>query len=530
MTKKWVLLGGMAIILGISRLWAQEACPILTPEILAQAREMCADNTVNILCLASDGILVNDSALDSTEMPVLDTVTRVQTQADSVAVLYPTGGLGVVGVQTILYGEASITNTVTQLTGESVTLPMTNIAGYDINLRQGPATTFNTIGTFPDKGTAMVDGRSADNLWFRLQTDASQSWVSASLVKVDGDISILPIVDSPYDSPFQAFTLQTSVASSDCTTRTSGLLVQYFGEAQARFGVNGAEITFSAATFLLQADAEAGLQVQVLSGDVQVKANKGEQFAQNGEAISVALDSETLLASDTPDLIANYTYANMASAPLELLNAPNANLCVTGVPLTVEAVLTRGGPGEAYSELAPLDNQSHYEVAGFANDANDATWYKLDNGRWVEASNAMLAGGCSALAQVDAPPLRQEQSVVSNQSLVPTANTRWQAYSGDDVMTGTCSSAPIAVCDHLAVVVVNADGSLAWRGQEPISYPLTAQGDNRFTYSGRNFQNNANLSLDLTFTSSTAWTMTMTTVFDADPTCTHTFYYTAVKL
>ncbi len=219
----------------------------------------------------------------------------------------------------------------------------------------------------------------------------------------------------------------------------------------------------------------------------------------------------------------------MQPAPLALLPLQAENLCVTGVPLNAQTRETRGGPGDAYSALAPLDVSLHYEVAGYATAPDGTTWLKLANGRWTPALGDDLVGLCSSYVEVDAPPLGQTMSVPSNISYAPTANTRYQAYSGSDVLSGQCNTAPLAVCDHLAVVIPNPDGTMGWRGQEPITYTLTPQGGNRYYYTGRNFQNNANLTLDLTFTAN-GWTMTMSTVYDSDPTCTHTFYYTAQKL
>ncbi|MCS6835730.1 MAG: hypothetical protein NZ750_06915 [Anaerolineae bacterium] len=105
----------------------------------------------------------------------------------------------------------------------------------------------------------------------------------------------------------------------------------------------------------------------------------------------------------------------------------------------------------------------------------------------------------------------------------------YQADSGPDVLSGTCNTPPIEACSHPAAITPNADGTISWRGQEPVPYRMQPVGPNTFVYRGRNVLNNARLSLELTLTSESTWSMTMTTVYDNDPLCNHTYYYTAVR-
>jgi hypothetical protein len=59
---------------------------------------------------------------------------------------------------------------------------------------------------------------------------------------------------------------------------------------------------------------------------------------------------------------------------------------------------------------------------------------------------------------------------------------------------------------------------------------MFATGQNSFSFSGRNGLNSANVTFSLTLTSEATWTGTMQYVFDNDPGCTHTFYYTADRI
>ena len=70
---------------------------------------------------------------------------------------------------------------------------------------------------------------------------------------------------------------------------------------------------------------------------------------------------------------------------------------------------------------------------------------------------------------------------------------------------------------------------MSWRGQEPLPYTLTQTAPNTYAYNGRSVLGNGNVSFLLTFTSETTWQLTLTTVFDNDPQCNHTFYYNATR-
>jgi uncharacterized protein YraI len=509
MLKKWLLGSGSILLLGVAMVTGQTVCPV-EDTVVAAALEACADLADNTVC---------DTAAETTAS--LAETETIQTE----------GGVAVAAVRhsddatlrVVLYGDATLTNTVQTLTAESPVLELRNAAGYPLNLRAGPGTSFAETGAFAENAVATADGRSADSQWVRLQTDASLSWVRANLVSIDGDISALPVVDSRYARPYQAMRLQTSV-EAPC----SGVLFQAGEGETVNFGLNGADVTLMDATVAVSASVETGLTLNVLVGEAAVTAQATRQVLRAGEGAVVRLN-DALEAAERPRFVQQYAFASVQAAPLSLLPLPASNLCITGVPLSAQARETRGGPGEAYSALAPLDVSLHYEVAGYATAPDGTTWLKLANGRWTPALGDDLVGMCSSYVEVDAPPLGQTLSVPSNISYAPASNTRYQAYSGNDVLSGQCSTAPLAVCDHLAVVIPNPDGTMGWRGQEPITYTLTPQGGNRYYYTGRNFQNNANLTLDLTFTAN-GWTMTMSTVYDSDPTCTHTFYYTAQKL
>jgi uncharacterized protein YraI len=205
--------------------------------------------------------------------------------------------------------------------------------------------------------------------------------------------------------------------------------------------------------------------------------------------------------------------------------------CVVGIAYGDTETSVYAGPGDEYSIIQTIDTKGHYNALGY-NGENEARWLKIDTGRaqsWVSQASVRTAGICSNLEKSDAPQLVNITQSDENVSYVPLAQSIWQAESGLDVLTGDCTnSSPLAVCSHLAAVIPQEDGSIQWRGQEPLPYPMQSTGLNSFFFSGRNFQNNGNLTLNLSFINSRQWNLSYSTVFDEAPDCTHTFYYTAV--
>lgn len=520
--KKIVGLMFVLLFAGITAAQDTLACQALLTR-LAEL-EPCTDQAKGSICAVAGDVSINDARLDlQTPTTTLADVATLAV-ANGVATVLATADLN---ATLVLFGDATLTNEVSVPEGEPVTLELTNTAGYDINLREGGGTTFATVGTLKNRGTLITDGRSADSQWFRVQSDNGIAWVNTSLVRVTGDISTLRVMDSPYTSPLQAFTLNTPATLDEaCGLASAGLLISHENAQPLKLGVNGAELSINAGAVVLQANA-SGLQAHVIDGEVAMTANRQTVTARTGAKLTLRLDGATLLASGTPQLVSTYDFASIATAPFALINnAPQ--VCIAGLPANAQALQTRGGPSDAYSVLASLNASEHYPVSGIYEDDSNNAWYRLENGRWVQSDQVQTVGLCSALAQVQAPAITANQSSVpSNQSFTPTTITQYTADSGNDIMTGTCSGAPTAVCVHPAVVIPNTDGTIAWRGQEPINYVMQNIGLNRYQFNGRNFQNNANLSLDLTFTSARNWRMTMTTVFDNDPQCVHTFYYTA---
>lgn len=518
-----------------------DSCGLLVDSILESAQEACGEVGDNEVCHAAspvmltlpDGVSADFESGDTLDLSAINTLSTTDTEAEGglgIAMAHARMNLSEGTVQMVLFGEATMTNLVEAMDGPLTTLTATNVAGYPVNLRDGAGTNFNVAGTMGEDDALTVDGRNEAADWFRVQTDDGIAWVYTSLVTLDGDASELAVLDSPYTAPMQNFTLSAPIDETSCNVATSGLLLQYTGETTAQLGVNGVDVKFTDATLLLQATPSETLNIQMISGEAIVTSQGTERTAVDGELVTVGID-ENLLATAPPSIDGDYDFANVAGAPTTLLEN-NALMCVAGIGYSDEAATVYGGPGDEYGVIQTMENAGHYNVLGYAENEEEL-WWKVETGRsqsWVPQASVRTAGICSTVEVADIPPLvasSTNNTSAGNVSFVPPVQSVWQAESGPDVLTGDCSNSPaLAVCSHLAAVIPLPDGSIQWRGQEPVPFTLANTGLNSYYFQGRNFQNNGNITLDLTFVSESLWKLTYSTVYDNAPECTHTFYYT----
>ncbi len=112
-------------------------------------------------------------------------------------------------------------------------------------------------------------------------------------------------------------------------------------------------------------------------------------------------------------------------------------------------------------------------------------------------------------------------------SFVPAGQSVWEVPPAVDTLTGACSSSAINV--PYGLIVISPEGNtLTFRDQGVGSYVFQMASTNVYVYNGRSNNVPGNLSMTLTFTSSTAWQMQTVTVLDADPTCQHNINYSAI--
>ena len=62
------------------------------------------------------------------------------------------------------------------------------------NVRSGPGTTYDRIGTLPGGTKVQVTGRSPQKDWWRVSADGIEGWVFSGLVIVEGDAQNIPCI------------------------------------------------------------------------------------------------------------------------------------------------------------------------------------------------------------------------------------------------------------------------------------------------------------------------------------------------
>lgn len=492
---------------------------------LAQVSTVCADRLAELLAafqIACEGLATGQACV---QQELVDTADLVMVQTTALDEADIAGAAALLHIPTsrldqplamALFGEASLTNLVV---GERPTLAITNTADFNINLREAPGTAYALAGSFLSGASAVVDGKNATGDWLHIRTETSSAWMYAPLLTFEaGQLDSLVVVDGFYPHPMQAVTLTTNVASTACGAGSVGLLIEHHGDSTAYLQVNGVALAVRDGAVLLQVTSD-GLQAHILRGNFTIHDTE----VNVGALVHSEADAEPTVVQ------AAYTFSDVLALPYGLV-ADDALACIVGV--VDGTVDTYRLPDMASEALGELVANAHYPVTGQADDEDEAAWWRisLDGARaWVPQGAVLSAGACADVPEVSptAPVVSGSggSSAGTGSALVPSGTSVWQAVPSTDIMSGTCNTPAIVLCEHL-VAITPSGGTLSWRGQEPTPYTMYSTGGDSYSYTGRNRLNNANLTLTLTFTSPTTWVMTWRQVVDADPTCVHTFNYT----
>lgn len=156
----------------------------------------------------------------------------------------------------LLMGDTQVQNNVTAdealTVGEPVRVVVT--AGQRVNLRGGPATTFNIVGNADPGQPFDADALSSDGQWVRLA--AFNAWLSRSLVApltAGESLDSLPVTDSDAPSPMQAFYFRTGIGAPTCEEAPDVLVLQGPTEVRVRLSINGAEVELGSTAVLRSA-------------------------------------------------------------------------------------------------------------------------------------------------------------------------------------------------------------------------------------------------------------------------------------
>jgi uncharacterized protein YraI len=110
----------------------------------------------------------------------------------------------------------------------------------DANLRSGPGTAYDVVGSLNAGSTAEVVGRDASGSWLAVNVAGKQGWIARALVTYAGEASALPILAAPPTPRVAATLTPTARAASSATGGARGIT----GSLQ----MCGGKTTFAAGT------------------------------------------------------------------------------------------------------------------------------------------------------------------------------------------------------------------------------------------------------------------------------------------
>jgi hypothetical protein len=217
----------------------------------------------------------------------------------------------------LLFGDVEIRNAVETNT-EPVTLEA--VSTGNVNVRSGPSTNDARISQLADGETVLVDGRTPDGAWLRIQlADGAAGWAAADLVTVADDVSLLVVTDPlapPPLNPMQAFYFKTGVGDAPCEEAPdSGILIQTpAGVGQISLTVNAVDIQLGSTAYL-QAQPDGEMTVNVVENQGTVSSQGVTRFVPAGTRVRVPLDPN-LAADGPPSEPEPYDNTDLAALPV----------------------------------------------------------------------------------------------------------------------------------------------------------------------------------------------------------------------
>lgn len=300
-------------------------------------------------------------------------------------------------------------------------------------LRAQPSEEAEQVAPLVVGQTVPATGRLEDGSWFRLILDDGRSgWVRADLVRLQGELDWLAVVDAdspepetPY-SPLQALQFTSAIEDATCSEAPdSGILLQT--ALPVTMQVNDMTLHFDG-TLFLQAASE--FFVHVLEGDMTITAGGETVTATAGNRVRVRYNpgEDTYTTPRQPE---PYFYARMLPLPLELLPrevdalafnlegvvtpaAPDGSVfggLMDESPCTVAAVnevRLRGGPGREFPIVGALYPNESAQPDARAPGSDSMLWWRLAEGIWVRTDIVLNAGACDDIPQIEPPSPPQD--------------------------------------------------------------------------------------------------------------------------
>jgi hypothetical protein len=263
-----------------------DICPALVEDALAAVGNNCTGLGRNSVCYGFNQVsatFVQTQAEDFFSLPAdrAELVSLETIQTSPLDVDQSEWGIAVMDVQAdlpsalpgqgvlfLLLGDVTLENQVPVESAAGVgPIPVTTTV--NLNLRSGPTTRANVLGSLPTGTTVIADRRSEAGDWLRVVFEDQIGWVSTEFVAASGDILTLPTLEDAPLGAMQAFRLETAITGLRCAEAPPSLLVvQGPQDVQVQLSINGLEFSLGSTAVFQTTDAET-LQIGVLDGELE---------------------------------------------------------------------------------------------------------------------------------------------------------------------------------------------------------------------------------------------------------------------
>ncbi len=243
-------------------------------------------------------------------------------------------------VSVVIFGDVSLTSE-TDSTASPVQI--TGKAARNANVRSAPSTSGEILGGLVTGTPVTLVGRSAAGDWAAVEFAEGRGWVSASLLRIEGDINSLPVVESlkQYTAPMQAFRFRSGIGDSTCEEMPdSGLLIQSPEGFTVNFLINGVELDLGSTVLIRQGEGGATVFTN-LAGRVQLTSEGVTVKVRPGESASVP-------PGGVPGNPRPYTAGETSALPLPLLSQ------VLGLPPSILAIEAYNVIGNGVVNIFPV--------------------------------------------------------------------------------------------------------------------------------------------------------------------------------
>ncbi len=279
------------LIMSVSVVGAQGACPQIVSQALQSMGENCEDIGRNSVCYGYDLVSAQFSEevtdeffsqpADIAELGILETIQTAEMNTDlsqwGVAVMSVQANIpnSIPGqaVRFVLLGDVEVESAVepegTFESIEPIDITLTDSA----NVRSGAGINFNIIGGVAAGETLAFDAQNADSTWYRTVLDGRIGWVFSDLLGTPDDLIDLPVIDGQQRGAMQAFYLRTGFGTPACEEAPQDtLVVQGPDGISIDLTVNGANINLGSTIAMRILPPGNIIEFTVIDGRLTIEA------------------------------------------------------------------------------------------------------------------------------------------------------------------------------------------------------------------------------------------------------------------